>query len=416
MDTVLKKYFWILLIGIGCMISLPVKAQWVTKITLEQNTTKYQSREFRAIAFEMDPTPSAKASIRVAGRNYEIIPDEHSPISNGLLMSNLIVFDSAQTSFRIFEADQQQIRSAYLIHTPELNKNLKRENYTSDSCTHPDMIMQEEWRQGLPDPDYDRIPNAVSHQIIHHSATDNELTDYVNLVRSIYLYHTEVNGWSDMGYNYLISPDGVLFAGRDPGENLMQDNVLGAHFCASNSGTMGICLLGTFMTQVPNEAAINTLNKLISWKAIQSNLDPEGSSAHPLNQELGTIAGHRDGCSTACPGDALYAMLPQIREKSLEIIQDCGVFPGLSVNTSKEEMTIFPNPIYGNILHFKTHLSLKKAILFDIAGHQLASWQITSNQDALKLPQQIKNGLYFVHFFSQKGRVIPVKILVAEQY
>ena len=409
------KYFWLILIGIGSMISLPVKAQWVTKITLEQNTTKYQSREFKAIAFEMDTAPSAKASIRVADKIYDIVPDEHSPISDGLCMSNLIVFDSAQTNFILFEADQQQIRSAYLIHTPELTHAINQNKFILDSCTHPDMIMQEEWRQGLPDPDYTRIPNAVSHQIIHHSATDNELTDYVNLVRSIYLYHTEVNGWSDMGYNYLISPDGVLFAGRDPGENLMQDNVLGAHFCASNTGTMGVCLLGTFMTQVPEEVALNTLNKLISWKAIQSNLDPEGSSSHPLNQELGTIAGHRDGCSTACPGDALYAMLPQIREKSLETIQDCGVFPGLNENTSKQEMTIFPNPINGNILRFTTSHILKKAILFDIAGHQLASWQIASNQDALRLPQQIKNGLYYIHFISQKGRVLPVKIIVTEQ-
>jgi len=408
------KYFWILLIS-SCMINLPVKAQWVTKITLEQNPTKYQSSEFRAIAFEMDATQSAKASIGVANKIYDIVPDEHFPISDGLCMSNLIVFDSAQTSFKIFEAEQQQIISAYLIHTPELKKKIKSKNNTHDSCTHPVMIMQEEWREGLPDPNYDRIPNMVSHQIIHHSATDNELTDYVNLVRSIYLYHTEVNGWSDMGYNYLISPDGVLFAGRDPGENLMQDNVLGAHFCASNTGTMGICMLGTFMTQTPGEEALSTLNQLISWKAIQSNLDPEGSSAHPLNQELGTIAGHRDGCSTACPGDALYALLPQIREKSLETIQNCGVFPGLSANTSYQEMTLFPNPIYGNILHFKTSLSLKKAILFDLAGHQLASWQITSNQDALRLPQQIKNGLYFMHFFSQKGRVIPVKIIVTDQ-
>ena len=415
MDTVLKKYFWILLIS-SCMINLPVKAQWVTKITLEQNTTKYQNLEFRAIALEMDATTSTKASIRVADKLYDIVPDEHSPISDGLRMSNLIVIDDAQTGFSLIASSQKQLKSAYLIHTPELKKKLKSKSDTLDSCTHPVMILQEEWRDGLPDPDYDRIPNMVSHQIIHHSATDNELTDYVNLVRSIYLYHTEVNGWSDIGYNYLISPDGLLFAGRDPGENLSQDSVLGAHFCASNTGTMGICMLGTFMTQTPGEEALSTLNQLISWKAIQSNLDPEASSAHPLNQELGTIAGHRDGCSTACPGDALYAMLPQIREKSLETIQDCGVFPGLNVNTNNQEMTLFPNPINGNILRFTTSLSLKRAILFDLAGHQLESWQITSNQDALRLPQQIKNGLYFIHFISQKDRVIPVKIIVNKQY
>ena len=185
------------------------------------------------------------------------------------------------------------------------------------------MIDQSEWRVGLTEPDYIRIENEVHNLIIHHTAGSNTDDNYFQVVRSIYIYHTETRGWSDIGYNYLIAQDGSIFKGRDPGD-LEQDNVLGAHFCSSNTGTMGISILGTYTDIAPPDTAIASLIELLNWKAGKDGLDPIGVFPHPLNDELPVIAGHRDGCSTECPGEMLYTLLNEIRENTLNAFLECG--------------------------------------------------------------------------------------------
>lgn len=184
---------------------------------------------------------------------------------------------------------------------------------SSDPCSGKlTIVLQEDWRSGLPEPNYSRSFHQVNHLIVHHSAGSNTNTDFLQVVRDIYLLHTEVNGWSDIGYNYLIAQDGTLFAGRDPGTG-SQSRVRGAHFCGKNSGTLGVCLLGNYETaQVPNQGLI-TLEGLLSYEVLLQELDPLGSRTHS-GQNLEVISGHRDGCSTLCPGENLYLLLPEIRQ------------------------------------------------------------------------------------------------------
>ena len=77
------------------------------------------------------------------------------------------------------------------------------------------------------------VYTTVTHLIVHHTAGANEATDWPAVIRSIWVLHVEGNGWNDIGYNYLIDPNGVLYEGRAGG-----DGVLGAHFSGMNSGTM----------------------------------------------------------------------------------------------------------------------------------------------------------------------------------
>ena len=89
---------------------------------------------------------------------------------------------------------------------------------------------------------------AVTHLVVHHSAGSNTSSDWAGTVRSIWDFHSRPvedggRGWGDVGYNYLIDPNGVIYEGRAGG-----DNVIGAHFSCRNGGTMGVCLLGTFVT------------------------------------------------------------------------------------------------------------------------------------------------------------------------
>lgn len=203
--------------------------------------------------------------------------------------------------------------SIYFINsgaTPAIRVNAT--GRTDNDCDEsPDVILQSEWRSGLDAPDYNRSFHDVSHIIVHHSAGSNSASNFTQVVRDIYLYHTQVNGWSDIGYNYLIAQDGTIYAGRDPGSG-QQNLVRGAHFCGANTGTMGICLLGNFETAEPSAASIQSLTSMLTYQSSLLALNPLEESQHSTGN-LGHVAGHRDGCATLCPGENVYTQLTQIR-------------------------------------------------------------------------------------------------------
>lgn len=183
-------------------------------------------------------------------------------------------------------------------------------------------ITQEEWRSGLPAPNYSRSFTRVNHVVIHHSAGSNSNTNFTQVVRDIYIYHTEVNGWSDIGYNYLIAQNGEIYTGRDP-EGGAQDNVRGAHFCGSNTGTMGVCLLGNYETAVPSPETWSSLQTVAAFKLDKEGLAPTDKSQHTLGL-FESIIGHRDGCSTLCPGENVYNQLIDLRSEIADQIESCG--------------------------------------------------------------------------------------------
>ena len=163
---------------------------------------------------------------------------------------------------------------------------------------------------------------TVTHLIVHHSAGNNTSSDWAATVRGIWNYHVNVRGWSDIGYNYLIDPTGVIYEGRG-------DNVLGAHFSAMNGGTMGVCLLGDYEpgsgNGTPSNIMISSLEELLSWKECDLSKDPLFSSYHAASsQTLMHISGHRDaGTGTVCPGDNVYDLLPNIRTACSSYMQNC---------------------------------------------------------------------------------------------
>src|SRR5882757_8692697 len=47
---------------------------------------------------------------------------------------------------------------------------------------------------------------SVQMVFVHHTATSNDYTEsqVPSILRSIYAYHVQANGWNDIGYNYLV--------------------------------------------------------------------------------------------------------------------------------------------------------------------------------------------------------------------
>jgi hypothetical protein len=197
-----------------------------------------------------------------------------------------------------------------------------------NSCDKPLTVPQTGpggWREGLPAPkEAPLFSEKVRHLFIHHEAGANYVdtlpaTTYTNTIRTIYLYHTQSNGWNDIGYNYLIAQNGTIYSGRDAQGSQFntEDNVVGAHVGGKNTNTMGVCMLGNFVELYPGARQQNALENLLAWKTLKEELDPLASAMHPLGSTnallTGTIAGHRDGGATSCPGDKQYSLLPEYR-------------------------------------------------------------------------------------------------------
>jgi uncharacterized protein (TIGR03437 family) len=160
------------------------------------------------------------------------------------------------------------------------------------------------------------VYTTPTHLIVHHTATANNATDWAAVVRSIWVLHVQGNGWNDIGYNYLVDPNGVLYEGRAGG-----DGVLGAHFSGVNGGTMGVSMLGTYSTVPASDAALATLRAMLVWQVDKWHIDPLAKQLHASSGLLlDTISGHRDANlstvasgATECPGNGLYTVLPAIR-------------------------------------------------------------------------------------------------------
>ena len=184
--------------------------------------------------------------------------DLHSNEGSEYFYSSLIHFDKPLRSIQLITPKEINNLEVVLINgSGEYSDFSQRNNKPNqnDNCELNGVIQQSEWRNGLPEPSYNRSFTSTENMIIHHSAGSNNISDFTQAVRDIYILHTEENGWSDIGYNYLVAPDGVIYAGRDPA-NGEQDKVMGAHFCGSNSNTMGICILGNYETVEPTSAIL----------------------------------------------------------------------------------------------------------------------------------------------------------------
>jgi hypothetical protein len=180
--------------------------------------------------------------------------------------SQLIVFSNPIKNIRLFSGNLEGSIMLMTQFVKPLTISHLSLRQKADSCDKPAIIATSEWRKGLIPPKEAPIKTAVKHVIVHHSAGSNTITNFLEAVRNIYTFHTTPppngNGWNDVGYNFLITQDGTIFQGRD-GQGIMDgDNVLGAHFCGKNNGTMGICLLGNYNEVQPTNIAIKSLINL----------------------------------------------------------------------------------------------------------------------------------------------------------
>lgn len=140
-------------------------------------------------------------------------------------------------------------------------------------------------------------PNRIT---IHHTATPTSDSLSVKArLRQIQAFHQDVNGWCDIGYQYLVSRDGRLWKGRGARQ-------VGAHVTNNNTGNVGISVIGTYTSTNPTEHQLNRIAALVRGLHNEFNI--------PIN--TARVKGHRDFGGTTCPGNRLYGKLGAIRSRA----------------------------------------------------------------------------------------------------
>ncbi|MFJ8145418.1 peptidoglycan recognition protein [Streptomyces sp. NPDC096048] len=199
------------------------------------------------------------------------------------------------------------------------------------TAPRPSVVPRSAWlgdaARAQPPPRYDDKVLAV---FVHHTDTPNgyDCADVPAILRGVYTGQTGVRDWDDIGYNFVVDRCGTIYEGRAGG---IDRPVTGAHTQGFNHRTTGIAALGTFTAGVPvPDALTDAIAALAAWKLGPTDTDPRGKaslvSSNGLSRyavgataTLPAVAGHDEGYQTSCPGAALTARLPDIRDRAARL-------------------------------------------------------------------------------------------------
>ncbi|WP_189859947.1 peptidoglycan recognition protein family protein [Streptomyces poonensis] len=200
-------------------------------------------------------------------------------------------------------------------------------------AARPPVVPRSGWlgdgaRHGRPPPA--RYDDRVVAVFVHHTDSPNgyDCADVPRIIDHLYAGQTGPRDWDDIGYNFLVDRCGTIYEGRAGG---VERPVTGAHTQGFNHRTAGIAAIGSFTEGVPVPREMtDAIAALAAWKLGLSDIDPRSrvrlvSSNDRSRYAAGTeallpaLAGHSDGYMTSCPGAALAARLPEIRETAARL-------------------------------------------------------------------------------------------------
>lgn len=154
----------------------------------------------------------------------------------------------------------------------------------------PAIVSRAAWGAEKPKGAY--TPHTPLRIIMHHSYIPTQ-AQYrgASTIRGIQQYHMHdpKTGWNDIGYHFLIGPEGIIYQGRP-------ETVVGAH-CSPNTNAVGVCVIGDYD---PDHDNLNpkiqkSIVNLLSWLCSKYNINP-----------MTKLYGHRDFSPKSCPGDKVY--------------------------------------------------------------------------------------------------------------
>jgi N-acetylmuramoyl-L-alanine amidase len=165
-----------------------------------------------------------------------------------------------------------------------------------------EIIPRSAWASGgLRNSGQRHLMNGVRRITIHHTAMDAsglqgtaEIGNMLDRIRKEHLRRD--SRVVDIGYHFIIDPQGRVWAGRS---TMLQ----GAHVKDKNEHNLGICVMGNFEVQHPTPAQVRTLNTFVPTQMRRYNVHTSQLFTH---RELG---------ESACPGASLQQIMREARSR-----------------------------------------------------------------------------------------------------
>lgn len=177
------------------------------------------------------------------------------------------------------------------------NELFQINNRSVTALGKPYVVSRSGWGARPPKGSYSsHRPNKIT---LHHSWRPSR-TQFKgsSTIRGIQRYHMDSNGWSDVGYHFLIGTDSsgnvTIYQGRP-------ENKIGAHTGGYNTHNIGICLIGDHDVESLHPNAYKKLVELIAWLCATYRISPDN------------LYGHRDFSTKTCPGGIVYGQFSKIK-------------------------------------------------------------------------------------------------------
>lgn len=188
------------------------------------------------------------------------------------------------------------------------------EETKSQPATADTVFTRADWHAREPERSAEVLDEAPTYVVIHHTDTRN--TDDVSrgwafeLSRAIQNHHMESFGWPDAGQQLTISRGGYAMEGRAGSLDAINNgqHLVGTQARDHNPVAIGIENEGRYHETEPPSELYASLTEVCAWLCTTYELP------------VSAIVGHRDLVNTTCPGDALYEMLPDLRQETEALI------------------------------------------------------------------------------------------------
>ena len=131
----------------------------------------------------------------------------------------------------------------------------------------------------------------VTEIVLHTSATPGDWwrgKSVEEMCAEIKRWHTQGNGWSDIGYHRVVAPDGSFALGRSLW-------TIGAHVAGHNAGTIGICMIPiATITKMGEPEDFYTPQQI---QAVKSYIKEVSALTN-----IKKVSGHNEYANKLCPG------------------------------------------------------------------------------------------------------------------
>jgi len=181
---------------------------------------------------------------------------------------------------------------------PARPRTMAASNPTSPSG----VISRREWTNSPPNLSLINPMGGINRITVHHDGmppvtlrSKNDAASRLEQIRRAHINHDPP--WADIGYHYIIDPQGRIWEGRPV-------QYQGAHVKNNNEHNLGVMVLGNFDEQRPTPEALMTLDNFIA----------DRMRAHRV--PISRVFTHQEINPTACPGRNLQSYMLATRSGS----------------------------------------------------------------------------------------------------